>query len=87
MAEKEELEKLRQEVAELRETLAGRERAPSRGRFPWDEAEAAELRGPRGIGLEPTPPHLYLAQGQRAIHQELATISEKLDTIISTLKK
>lgn len=92
MAEKQEFEGLRKDVAELREiikkNLGDREKTTLvRGRFSWDDAESDELQKPGGIGFRRQEPHIYLARGHRELHETLLMILEKLDTIINVLKK
>lgn len=93
MAEKQEFEGLRKDVAELREIMkkisGDREKSTlARGRFAWDDAEPAESQKPGG-GLGPIrlEPHIYLARGQKELYETLLMILEKLDTIINALKK
>lgn len=91
MAEKQESQELQKEIAELRDMVkqlqGGKKGTSLRGRFAWDEAEELKFQTPVGIGREPEPPHVYLAQGQRTIYETLSEMSEKLDTVISILKK
>ena len=92
MAEKQEFEGLRKDVAELREImkkiLGDREKSTlARGRFSWDDAELAESQKPGGLGLIRPEPHIYLARGQKELHETLLMILEKLDTIINALKR